>query len=179
MKKEAGFFVVIVLVVAATAGGVIYKAKSKSNPNNTATAGSNSTVATEDPGTVKGATTEDNGGESALYIEKLAKALNQMGAVMYGAYWCPHCKDQKALFGDALKYVNYVECDPAGENANPDECKAKGIDGYPTWIYQGQKYSGTQSLSKLAEIIGFTYTDGVDSTGTSTTAPATTVPAQP
>ncbi|MEK9156093.1 MAG: protein disulfide isomerase family protein [Patescibacteria group bacterium] len=94
-------------------------------------------------------------GESADYKERLAKYLAEKGMVLYGAYWCSHCKDQKEAFGEAVQYLDYVECDPRGENANPSECEAQGIEGYPTWVYQGQKYSGTRSLSELAQISGF------------------------
>mgnify|MGYP001368690166 CR=1 FL=1 len=30
---------------------------------------------------------------------KLAEHLTKEGAVMYNAYWCPHCHDQKEMFG--------------------------------------------------------------------------------
>ena len=29
---------------------------------------------------------------------------------MYGLYWCPHCIEQKQMFGEAFHYVPYVEC---------------------------------------------------------------------
>ena len=85
--------------------------------------------------------------------EKLAKCLTAAGAKMYGAYWCPHCADQKKLFGDSFKFVSYVECDAKGENANPETCKKAGIEGYPTWIFSdGKKVTGTQKLAKLSEL---------------------------
>ena len=85
--------------------------------------------------------------------EKLAKCLTAAGAKMYGAYWCPHCADQKKLFGDSFKFVSYVECAPKGENANPEACKKAGIEGYPTWIFSdGKKVTGTQKLAKLSEL---------------------------
>ena len=37
------------------------------------------------------------------YKEDLARHLTSVGAVMYGAYWCPHCKRQKTMFGDGFK----------------------------------------------------------------------------
>ena len=43
------------------------------------------------------------------YEAQLAKHLTEEGAVMYGAYWCPHCSDQKQSFGKAFKYIQYVE----------------------------------------------------------------------
>lgn len=88
----------------------------------------------------------------------LARHLRQIGAKEYGAYWCPHCHDQKMLFGkEAAKIIDYFECDPRGQNSRADECKAVGsnIQGFPTWEIQGKFYSGTQSLEKLAEISGY------------------------
>ena len=87
---------------------------------------------------------------------ELALHLSQSGAVMYGAYWCPHCNDQKALFGDAVALVPYVECDPEGENAQPDRCQAENIQGYPTWIIDGQAYPGVRSLAELADYSDYT-----------------------
>lgn len=82
----------------------------------------------------------------------LAKHLKDSGAKMYGAYWCSHCHDQKSLFGaEALAELPYVECDPKGNNAQPKQCKAAKVDGYPTWIINGQTLSGTQELADLAD----------------------------
>ncbi len=105
-------------------------------------------------GDVAGVTTQDSA-QNKAWVEGLAKALSEKGMVLYGAYWCGHCNNQKKLFGDAVKYLDYVECDPSGENSNTEECSANGIEGYPTWVYQGQKYSGERSLEKLAQIIGY------------------------
>lgn len=82
----------------------------------------------------------------------LAKHLNDSGAKMYGAYWCSHCHDQKSLFGaEAIAELPYVECDPKGTNAQPDQCKAAKVDGYPTWVINGETISGTQDLADLAD----------------------------
>lgn len=88
----------------------------------------------------------------------LARHLRQIGAKEYGAYWCPHCHDQKMLFGKvAAKLVDYVECDPKGQNSRAQVCQAASanIKGFPTWEIQGQFYSGTKSLEKLAELSGY------------------------
>jgi uncharacterized membrane protein/glutaredoxin len=88
----------------------------------------------------------------------LARHLRQIGAKEYGAYWCPHCHDQKMLFGkEAAKFVDYVECDPKGQNSRSEICQAAAasIKGFPTWEINGQFYSGTQSLDKLAELSGY------------------------
>jgi hypothetical protein len=84
---------------------------------------------------------------------ELAACLSQKGAVMYGAYWCPHCQDQKDLFGQSFDLINYQECDAKGENGNPEVCTREDIKGYPTWKIPGQPaLEGTQSLDKLAQI---------------------------
>jgi uncharacterized membrane protein len=89
----------------------------------------------------------------------LARYLTQIGAKEYGAYWCPHCHDQKMLFGkEAAKLINYFECDPEGQNSRAEICQAAAanLKGFPTWEIKGQFYSGTQSLEKLAEFSGYT-----------------------
>jgi len=149
MNNTKTFIVVLVAVILVAAGLIFLSSRSKDD-NNVAVNSSN--VSTS--GTVAGASTEDSTFDAAS-IENLAKFLKEKGMVMYGAYWCPHCQDQKKEFGDAFQYVDYVECDAKGPEANPDECVAQGIEGYPTWIYQGTKYSGIKSLSELAKIVGF------------------------
>jgi uncharacterized membrane protein/glutaredoxin len=87
---------------------------------------------------------------------ELAKHLKAIGAKMYGAYWCPHCHDQKELFGQqAAKDFPYVECAPDGQNPQTSLCEAQKITGYPTWEVNGQQLTGTQTLQKLAEISGY------------------------
>jgi hypothetical protein len=74
---------------------------------------------------------------------------------MYGAYWCPHCNDQKELFGAAFSNIDYVECDPGGKNSRPSLCQKAKITGYPTWEIKGKLYPGTQSLEELAKLSGY------------------------
>ncbi len=86
----------------------------------------------------------------------LAAHLKKIGAKMYGAYWCPHCAQQKELFGEAaFRSIDYVECDPSGTNARPSLCKKAKITGYPTWEIKGKLYPGTQSLEDLAKLSGY------------------------
>ena len=89
----------------------------------------------------------------------LARHLRQIGAKEYSAYWCPHCHDQKMLFGkEAAAIIDYVECDPRGQNSRAEICQAAAanVKGFPTWEIKGQFYSGTQSLEKLADLSGYT-----------------------
>lgn len=85
----------------------------------------------------------------------LAQHLAATGSTMYGAYWCPHCADQKAMFGDAVDQVPYVECAADGENAQPELCSARGIQAYPTWEIDGQLHPGVKSLEDLAQLSGY------------------------
>ena len=89
----------------------------------------------------------------------LARHLQEIGAKEYGAYWCPHCHDQKMLFGkEAAALIDYIECDPKGQNSRAQLCQAAAanVKGFPTWEIKGQFYSGTQSLEKLADLSGYT-----------------------
>ncbi|MBD1828306.1 vitamin K epoxide reductase family protein [Microcoleus vaginatus GB1-A2] len=89
----------------------------------------------------------------------LARHLRQIGAKEYSAYWCPHCHEQKMLFGkEGAAIIDYVECDPQGQNSRTALCEAAAanIKGFPTWEIKGQFYSGTQSLEKLADLSGYT-----------------------
>ena len=81
--------------------------------------------------------------------DAFAQCLFEKEATMYGADWCSHCKEQKKEFGKSFQYVDYVECD-----RNRDACLKAGIDGYPTWIIDGAKYPGKQSLERLASLTG-------------------------
>jgi glutaredoxin len=92
---------------------------------------------------------------SSAYETSLAEHLTSTGGLMYGAYWCPHCADQKAIFNDAAGLLPYVECAADGENAQPELCQQRGIQGYPTWEIDGQLYPGVKSLDELATLSQF------------------------
>lgn len=96
-------------------------------------------------------------GKSSDAKDNLAKCLTSKGIKMYGAYWCPHCQNQKNEFGDSFEYIDYVECDANGPGGNPQACKDAGIKGYPAWIIDGMQYSGEQKLSTLAKLAGCEY----------------------
>ncbi len=84
----------------------------------------------------------------------LAECLAVKGVTMYGAAWCPHCQNQKLMFGKAFSMIPYVECPE-----HIELCKAKGIEGYPTWILSGGMHLvGEQSLGTLAKASGCPFT---------------------
>lgn len=97
--------------------------------------------------------------EGAEAKEQLAKCLTDKGAKFYGAYWCPHCNNQKALFGNAAKFIPYIECaDPANQGVQNPVCTDEGITGYPTWTFEdGSQLSGEVPLEKLASQAGCKY----------------------
>jgi glutaredoxin len=86
----------------------------------------------------------------------LAEKLTASGAVMYSAYWCPHCHEQKELFGkEATARLKVIECAPDGQNSQAELCQQKKIEGYPSWEINGQLDSGVKPLQKLANLVGF------------------------
>jgi hypothetical protein len=106
---------------------------------------------------------------------KLAQCLTSKGVKFYGAFWCPHCAEQKAIFGDDLRYITYVECDPRDPTSKPDECAAKGVKAYPTWFFPGQgTETGVHQPADLAKKVGCESTLGLPP-GTEQTS-GTTVP---
>ncbi|MEB3212018.1 MAG: vitamin K epoxide reductase family protein [Leptolyngbyaceae bacterium] len=87
----------------------------------------------------------------------LAQHLQDIGATKYSAYWCPHCQQQRELFGrEAFEYIDTVECAEDGQNAQPQLCRQKGIQGFPTWEINGELYSGARPLGELADLSGYT-----------------------
>jgi uncharacterized membrane protein len=91
----------------------------------------------------------------ASYAEGLARHLTASGAKLYGAYWCPHCTDQKEMFGKAAGRLPYIECDnrsPAGKQA---VCVAAGVRAFPTWDIGGRRHEGVLSLEELARLTGY------------------------
>lgn len=83
---------------------------------------------------------------------EFAQCLGDKGAKFHGAFWCPHCAEQKALFGDAVEKLPYIECSTPDKKNQTQACIDAGITNYPTWIFaDGSKLEGLVSLEKLAE----------------------------
>ncbi|MEO0684818.1 MAG: hypothetical protein AAFY76_07145, partial [Cyanobacteria bacterium J06649_11] len=82
----------------------------------------------------------------------------EIGAKEYIAWWCPHCHEQKLLFGEeAYQEVPHTDCaDADNPNKKKSECKKAGIQSYPTWRIKGKTYMGAQNLEKLAVLSGYT-----------------------
>ena len=87
--------------------------------------------------------------------DSFAQCLSSSGVKMYGAYWCPHCNNQKQLFGSSWKYMDYVECSLPNRAGQTAVCREAGIEAYPTWaLPDGSKMTGELSLQRLAQQSG-------------------------
>lgn len=83
-----------------------------------------------------------------------AQCLVDKEAKFYGAFWCPHCRDQKAMFGKAASSLPYTECStPDGQN-QLQVCTDAGVKRYPTWSFKNSSSTelveGAQTLEQLA-----------------------------
>jgi hypothetical protein len=87
--------------------------------------------------------------------DSFAKCLADKQAKMYGLYWCPHCADQKRMFGDSFQNVPYIECAIRGSHELAPECKAAGVKLFPSWQFglEAPK-EGVLSLDELSQKTG-------------------------
>ena len=88
-------------------------------------------------------------------LDEFAMCLAKHNAAMYGSFLCPHCQDQKKLFGPSFIYVRYVECSLAGSREMSNVCKAAQIQHVPTWIFEGgERRIGVTPLRELSDRTG-------------------------
>jgi hypothetical protein len=94
-------------------------------------------------------------GNAPGQYDAFAQCINDSGATFFGAFWCPHCAEQKRLFGTSVQYLPYHECStPDGQSQN-QSCIDVGIKTYPTWQFaDGSRAEGVQPLSALAQKTG-------------------------
>ena len=87
------------------------------------------------------------------HYDSFAHCLAQHDVKMYGAYWCPHCSEQKAMFDASFQYVPYVECGVPGTTSKIQEvCTDAGIKHFPTWQFppMGDRVEGAIPLADLS-----------------------------
>ncbi len=88
-------------------------------------------------------------------LDNFTTCLGEKGATFYGAFWCPHCQNQKKLFGRSSRLLPYEECSTPDGKSQLSRCNEKKIEGYPTWEFKdGSRKSGEVSLNDLAEATG-------------------------
>ncbi len=87
--------------------------------------------------------------------DAFAKCLATKQAKMYGLYWCPHCIEQKEMFGDAFHYVPYQECAIKGSSEEAPVCKIAGVKLFPAWQFGDEPpKEGVLSLGALSDKTG-------------------------
>jgi hypothetical protein len=87
--------------------------------------------------------------------DAFAKCLTSNQAKMYGLYWCPHCAEQKAMFGKSFRYVNYVECAIKGSRDLAPACQAAGVKLFPAWQFANNKpVEGVFPMQELSDKTG-------------------------
>ena len=85
------------------------------------------------------------------HYDGFARCLASKQVKMYGLYWCPHCIEQKQMFGKSFQYVPYVECAIKGSREVMPECKAAGAKNFPSWHFEGAPlHEGELSLEDLS-----------------------------
>ena len=88
-------------------------------------------------------------------LDPFAQCLADKGVMMYGAYWCPHCADQKKLFGASFDYMTYIECSLPERAGQTQICIDANITSYPTWEFAGgSRREGILSLEALSARTG-------------------------
>jgi len=88
-------------------------------------------------------------------LDAFAKCLTAKQAKMYGAFWCPHCEEQKEMFGSSFRYAPYIECGIKGEKGIEPICTQAGIKRFPTWIFaDGTRVEGEHDLDFLGRETG-------------------------
>ncbi|MFA5934129.1 MAG: hypothetical protein WC795_02835 [Candidatus Paceibacterota bacterium] len=84
--------------------------------------------------------------------DAFATCLKDKGANFYGAFWCPHCQQQKELFGRSKNLLPYIECSTPDTKGQTLICQEKKIESYPTWIFaDDSRLTGEIPLQELAE----------------------------
>ena len=88
-------------------------------------------------------------------LDSFAACLGDKGATFYGAFWCPHCAEQKKLFGTSANLLPYTECSTPDSKGVTQVCIDAEIKSYPTWQFtDGSRATGVQELASLAEKTG-------------------------
>ncbi|MEI6144472.1 MAG: hypothetical protein WCP91_02650 [Candidatus Berkelbacteria bacterium] len=144
--KSITFLWIAILVLFVASAAVIFgiwtSYKTDRASNNLAMLGNN------ESGDVMGATTEDPN-----YLLKLTDNLKTGGVIIYGSSTDKQTARQLALFGQAATRLDYVECNSQLADSNSDECIARGVTRYPTWVKADKKITGYQTLADLEKFL--------------------------
>jgi len=79
--------------------------------------------------------------------DSFVTCLNQAGTHLYVSTTCPHCHEQKALFGASADKLNLIDC-----YYDSAKCVAANVPSVPTWIFaNGKRAVGVQTFKYLSE----------------------------
>lgn len=86
-------------------------------------------------------------------LDDFARCLSEKGVVMYGTNVCPHCQEQKNIFGSSFTFIHYIDC-----YENIAVCQASNIEKIPAWDFSdGTRLLGVQPLESLSRKSGCPY----------------------
>jgi thiol-disulfide isomerase/thioredoxin len=87
--------------------------------------------------------------------DAFAKCIANTSTTFFGAFWCPHCREQKTDFGNSAQYLPYVECSLPDASGQTQACIDNKIQEYPTWRFpDGSMMTGIQTMETIAEKTG-------------------------
>ncbi|MEZ6091603.1 MAG: peptidylprolyl isomerase [Pirellulaceae bacterium] len=90
-------------------------------------------------------------GEPAPDLVSYAKLLRDNNVKLYGASWSADTASQLSLFGDASRYLPYVESGTADGDIT-SEVAALGITELPTWVFDdGSRASGLLTIEQIVD----------------------------
>jgi len=75
---------------------------------------------------------------------EIAQCIGE-NSVLYTQLGCHACEAQKNIFGESYQYLNEIDCFYERE-------KCSEITATPTWLINGEKYIGVQSIEELREL---------------------------
>lgn len=87
--------------------------------------------------------------------DDLAKCIADANATFYGTKSCPHCNEQKEMFGKSAHLLPYVECASPTGAGQIEACYDAGIRAYPTWVFSdGSRQLGRLTFEQLGQATG-------------------------
>lgn len=92
--------------------------------------------------------------DTDVSMDDIANNITANGWILYSTTTCPHCVEQKDVFGDDIERIVVINCDVSEDAYN--QCIANNITGVPAWINSvtGEVRVGMQNVDNLIEMGG-------------------------
>ena len=78
--------------------------------------------------------------------DEIAQCIGEK-SLLYTQLGCHACEIQENVFGESYQYLNKIDC-----YYDTNACITANITATPTWIINGEKYVGVQSIAELQEL---------------------------